>query len=620
MTLISDSNINDHSACEEGEALPNIDGDEGKIGKGGRRKRKITPEKISRKKKKSAGETYVSTVGKIVPQRQVGPPCTAACKNKCSINFTDDTRQTIFDNYWKLSEIQKKEFILKYVQKCKKKRSTTGKESRTNYIRKYYLPIESEVFRVCRAFFMSTLDVKSKFLRYTEDSSIALNSAKKDARGCKTSKNKTTPQQLNTLRKFIESLPAVDSHYCRSSTEKKYLAESWESVTNIHRVYKLHCVEHKKIPLSLWVFKKIFQEEYNIGIHSPKKDKCDVCVKFANLNCPTQQEIELNNAHKAEKEAINKKYADDQKRSKQPDNNFVTCSFDLQKVLETPHGKSILFYYSRKYAMYNSTFYESGSRNVMCYMWGETDGNRGCNEIISIVKEYLITLDEKKMEEVSLYCDNCPGQQKNKPMFLMLSEFVAKSKYIKKITLNFLMAGHSLMTVDSAHAVIERAARKKTIYAPSEWITVVGNARFEPFPYEVKKKIFSDFFDWRTYADSRNFKYDDKHDFKVSETRIAIFEKKSGECFKILTSALEGEESYKRVSISSKRKRKGGVSDLKPAYGSKLMISEAKYRDLMKLCEKGAIPGHFKEEYVAMPYCTQMRDCLNEPDDDEFED
>lgn len=35
------------------------------------------------------------------------------------------------------------------------------------------------------------------------------------------------------------------------------------------------------------------------------------------------------------------------------DNSTVMASFDLQKVLNTPYGQSMLLYYSRKYAVYN---------------------------------------------------------------------------------------------------------------------------------------------------------------------------------------------------------------------------------------------------------------------------
>lgn len=47
-------------------------------------------------------------------------------------------------------------------------------------------------------------------------------------------------------------------------------------------------------------------------------------------------------------------------KSKQ-DFTFVYTSFDLQKMLNTPHGDSMFLFYSRKYTIYNEIFYKSGT-------------------------------------------------------------------------------------------------------------------------------------------------------------------------------------------------------------------------------------------------------------------
>lgn len=59
------------------------------------------------------------------------------------------------------------------------------------------------------------------------------------------------------------------------------------------------------------------------------------------------------------------------------------------------------------------------------------------------------------------------------------------------------MAGHSVMTADSVHAVIAWSTKTKTIYAPSEWLTVISDARYEPFSYNVIKLNHLDFRDWK---------------------------------------------------------------------------------------------------------------------------
>lgn len=82
--------------------------------------------------------------------------------------------------------------------------------------------------------------------------------------------------------------------------------------------------------------------------------------------------------HKAMKEACKQLFLQDQERSK-AEPAFLCASFDLQKVLNTPQGDNINLYYSQKYAFYNETLYESGTKHAFCYLWGESDGNRSCN-------------------------------------------------------------------------------------------------------------------------------------------------------------------------------------------------------------------------------------------------
>lgn len=91
--------------------------------------------------------------------------------------------------------------------------------------------------------------------------------------------------------------------------------------------------------------------------------------------------------HLKEKEASKARLAFHRELCKK--NNSMLCtSFDLQKVLNTPHGESMLLFYSRKYTAYNLCFYETGTRNGFCYTWGETEGKRGGNEIATILQKY----------------------------------------------------------------------------------------------------------------------------------------------------------------------------------------------------------------------------------------
>lgn len=138
-------------------------------------------------------------------------------------------------------------------------------------------------------------------------------------------------------------------------------------------------------------------------------------------------------------------------------------SFDLQKILNTPHGDSMLLFYSRKYTMYNETFYESGTHNGYCYIWGEQDGLRGSNEISTTINKYLTIVEERAtVNFISLFCDSCPYQNKNNQVFSAIFWFMNKvAKNINTVSITYLQPGHTYMSVDSVHSAIESNLKKK---------------------------------------------------------------------------------------------------------------------------------------------------------------
>ena len=70
------------------------------------RKRKKNPnKKQQRKMKQNCGETYVTSKGKLVPEKTFSnPPCN--CKMKCSDNVTEEQRKTLFDQFYSMGSFQ----------------------------------------------------------------------------------------------------------------------------------------------------------------------------------------------------------------------------------------------------------------------------------------------------------------------------------------------------------------------------------------------------------------------------------------------------------------------------------------------------------------------------------
>ncbi|XP_031329498.1 uncharacterized protein LOC116160452 [Photinus pyralis] len=286
----------------------------------------------------------------------------------------------------------------------------------------------------------------------------------------------------------------------------------------------------------------------------------------------------------------------------------------------------MLLYYSRKYAVYNETVYESGTRRTFCYLWGETDGNRGCDEICTIINKYLQDVDQRVFVKfVVLYCDSCSGQNRNRAMLSMLHQFLKSSKNVHHIKIVFLLPGHTYMPVDSVHATIERFINKRTVWAPSEWHTLIANARVNHTPFEVINMKHTDFMSWKEAAKNvlpnKINKTKEGEKILLSQLRIASF-KKGEDVIKIQYSFLDC-DGQQTVELRQPRKSKRSASSLLEMpkignlYPSPLPISALKLKNLMDLCAKRVIPERYHKEYENFKGTIEVEDTLAETDEED---
>lgn len=74
-----------------------------------------------------------------------------------------------------------------------------------------------------------------------------------DRRGRQPAKNKTILEDEQFARNHILSIPAVESHYCRKSTTRKYLPAEL-TLNKLYEMYKDSCKENDRIPISISVY------------------------------------------------------------------------------------------------------------------------------------------------------------------------------------------------------------------------------------------------------------------------------------------------------------------------------------------------------------------------------
>lgn len=214
---------------------------------------------------------------------------------------------------------------------------------------------------------------------------------------------------------------------------------------------------------------------------------------------------------------------------------------------------------------------------------------RGSNEIVTCIFKYLTALyEQNKFESVALYCDSCAGQNKNRAMMTMI-EYGLMNVWtkIKEIKITYLLPGHTDMPVDSVHSVIERCIKKKTIWGPSEWPTIIRNARIYPKPYIVIDLKFIVFLDWKMLAAqwySPQLKCNEgKQKIQISKVKSFVFTK--------LMNELSEEQITKHVyfsynaeevplTLAKKKKNNHDKLEVSKCYQRALTIATKKYDDL----------------------------------------
>lgn len=593
---------NNNITCSENESSDNEER------KKGTRKRKRNPEGWKRnmsKKLRNSGEPYRSLyTGKLIPAKQMLPPCKDTCRRKCTSKFTEEERQQHFDTFWKLGDLDRqRHFVLHHIQPIqpKYKLVVLNRQKERTLNRAYYLNKDGVRKQVCFLFFRNTLGISERFVR-TVKSKDSDGHLDLDLRG--KNKKSLVPIEIKTnMRNHLNSIPAVESHYARANSKKKYI-EGGKTVTDLYNDYVESC-EAKNIRYGKQsMYRHLFNYEYNMSFHIPKKDQCLICTTYHNSDGNEKLEKEQSYLKHIEEKHLSRVAKKNDKEK--IDDLFIVACFDLQAALPVPKGDVSSFYYKSRLNSYNFTICElqqQGLGPVDCYFWHEGEGKRGSSEIGTCLLKFL-----KKKSEVSnstdlnitFYSDNCGGQGKNK--FIVTSYLYALANYrINSITHKFFIVGHGQNEGDASHSVIEKAVKRSLrsgpIYVPAHYSAIIANARKKGSRFIINEMAHSDFYDLKDLT-QKTVNSDFNHNLdgqKINFNDIVILKVERSHLDRFFYKTSYKEDEFKSVIIRTTKTRKsiGQLEDysLKPSYSEPLPISKKKFEDLQSLLHSSAIPA-----------------------------
>ncbi|XP_072375150.1 uncharacterized protein [Diabrotica undecimpunctata] len=228
------------------------------------------------------------------PKRMLKPPCGEKCKLQCSQKIDEQQRLNIFNDYWGLQDLEKqRHYISSNMQSINPRYKYSNAANPRNPNNAYSFIIDNKTVRVCKYFFLATLSINNRVIQTVLKKQKVCESGKiveTDKRGTHNNHYKVDEEIKSEIRSHINSIPRIDSHYCRSHTSKQYI-EGNKTLADLHRDYLKSCEEKQRPAANYHMYRKIFEEEFNIAFYIPKKDQCDLCLQFKNSSIIEQQNI-----------------------------------------------------------------------------------------------------------------------------------------------------------------------------------------------------------------------------------------------------------------------------------------------------------------------------------------
>lgn len=473
------------SINEADDEVPEDKENKGRPKKGRKRKYPGQTEDI-RKKLKNTNKSYVSKRGKtIAPKKFTNYQCN--CKEKCYEKIDTESRKNLFEKFWSIGSYDlQTAFICAMVKESgvKRKRKDSESHNKRMFARTYKMNNTA----VCRDMFVKTLGVSTKRINTSLKKSRHLDL--KDHRGQHHNHRKMPEDKKNEVRDHIRKIPKYKSHYRRGETDKEYLPPHM----TLELMYSLYKSEHTH-PVSLSSYKQIFYGEFNITRKTLKKDTCNKCDAFtAKLSATSEADSnaikEDHDQHLKSAEDARSKMKKDFTLAKE-DPSVETLTFDLEKTLPMPRIPTNIIFYKRQLWLYNLGIHTAKNDKGYCFIWAEGTAGRGAQEVGSCLNKFVDL--QEGIQDIRMWSDSCGGQNRNIKLCLMIKHILHNHPTLRRISLNFLVSGHSFLPNDSDFGDIEKALKfQQRLYIPQDYINVIKNCK-KKNPFIVTAMTKEDF-------------------------------------------------------------------------------------------------------------------------------
>lgn len=430
--------------------------------------------KRKRKTPKQKADQEIQKRLQIREKHSVLEGCTPKCSKNCRDIFSEDQRRELNRWFWGEDWKDQRKFVRNCVRKTECKYRGEDILSKEKIAKsctyKYTMRHEDGVFHpVCKMFFLTTLGfkanndklIRSAFKDVGVNENNVIDVPLVDNRGRHSPWHKI---DHSIIHEHIEKYKPSISHYRREHAPfGRYLPFDL-TITDMHQNF---CeVTGKAISEKLYycAFK-----ELNISRAVLGQEECEKCKSFllhkhlcdCEERCEPYAEYVI---HRKRYRNAREKYQSDADRNEN-DTTHPVFAADLQKVMLLPRmnqfKRSI---FTSRLVVFNETFAPVGCKTNerdIAVIWNESISGRKDEDLASAFYQFLVF--KRDAESVTLWLDNCSGQNKNWTLFTMLLHLVNNetTTQASTITLNYFEPGHTFMAADSSHARIDKVLKRE---------------------------------------------------------------------------------------------------------------------------------------------------------------
>lgn len=360
---------------------------------------------------------------------------------------------------------------------------------------KYYVLIPSRKETVCRKAFTSIYGVTENRVRRLTNL-LQQTITPHDNRGQHQKANTTSPLVLKAIHDHILEFPRKRTHY--SGKEIEYL-DARLDVRTMHSMFKKKYPEFK---VTYAFYANYFRTTFSLRFGRPQIDTCIVCEELTvKIKSPVLG-FNAKKAFEAEKMIHNrraKKFHNKIAAMKEicTTRDDIAClTFDFMQNLPLPHLPIQEIFYLRQLWVNCFGIKNLKTNETVFYVYHEGTAKKGANEICSMLLHYFDNFLDENINELVLFSDNCPGQNKNHTVVRFLLSLTDTGRF-SKVTHYFPIRGHSFLPNDRDFGVVKKKIKKcDRIYVPEEYYKIMSEANPNFKIFMLSTNLILDFSKW----------------------------------------------------------------------------------------------------------------------------